>query len=103
MNKTSLISRLESMQYRQATHGNTFAFEVYLGLTFASNQLVDELALLVQSDNQVAFVEKMNMFQDRFRDAPKQVRKALVHYLGKRHGRLESFDDLPEILNRLKK
>lgn len=103
LDKATLIHRLESMQHRQVKHGDTFSFEVYLGLTFASTMLVDQLALLVQAKDHVAFASKINVHRERFRDAPQQIRKSIAHYLGKRRGKLESFDDLPEILNRLKK
>jgi hypothetical protein len=101
LEKDSLISQLKSMELRREKHGDTFDFDAYLGLTFASHGLVDDLAALVQSNDQAGFAARMDMFQDRFRSAPGRIRKALTHYLGRRHGKLESFDDLPELLKRL--
>lgn len=39
LDKVDLISQLKSTQDRHARHGNTFTFEDYLGLSFASNIL----------------------------------------------------------------
>jgi hypothetical protein len=91
------------MQARWKKHGTTFNFDEYLALTFASNQLVDELASMLQRGEHGAVAKKMVMFQDRYRNAPTEIRKSLTHYLGKRDAKLESFNDLPELLKQLKK
>jgi len=103
LEKDTLIHRLESMQSRRAKHGDAFEFEVYVGLTFATHSLVDDLAILVNNNDRVGFAERMDMFQDRFRRAPEEIRKSLVHYLGEQHSQLRSFDDVTRLLELLKK
>jgi hypothetical protein len=103
LGKDELISRLEAMQQRQAKHGDTFDFEFYVALTFASTKLVDELAPIVLSGDGDAFYNKMHVYKDRLRDAPGQIRKSLAHHLGRRRSQLKSFSDMPELLEQLKK